>query len=95
MFNAVTIAREYGSGGAEVGRRVAERLGWKFVDREIIERVAAMGKVDRNWAEEADEHCCAWWERVLRGFRHGGPEVYVGGAESGVDRDSLQRLPLM
>ncbi len=51
MFNAVTIAREYGSGGAEVGRRVAERLGWKFVDREIIERVAAMGNVDRNWAE--------------------------------------------
>lgn len=92
MFNAVTIAREYGSGGAEVGRRVAERLGWKFVDREIIERVAAMGNVDRNWAEEADEHCCAWWERVLRGFRHGGPEVYVGGADMGVDRDLLQRF---
>jgi len=93
MFNAVTIAREYGSGGAEVGRRVAERLGWKFVDREIIERVAALGKVDRHWAEQADEHCCAWWERVLRGFRHGGPEIYVGGvADTGVDRDSLQRF---
>jgi len=93
MFNAVTIAREYGSGGAEVGRRVAERLGWKFVDREIIERVAAMGKIDRSWAEEADEHCRAWWERVLSGFRHGGPEVYVGGvADTGVDRDSLQQF---
>jgi CMP/dCMP kinase len=93
MFNAVTIAREYGSGGAEVGRRVAERLGWEFVDRQIIERVAAMGKVDRNWAEEADEHCSAWWERVLKGFRHGGPEVYLGGvADAGVDRDSLQKF---
>jgi cytidylate kinase len=93
MFNAVTIAREYGSGGAEVGRRVAERLGWESVDREIIERVAAMGKVDRNWAEEADERCSAWWERVLKGFRHGGPEGYLGGfADSGVDRDSLQKF---
>jgi cytidylate kinase len=92
MFNAVTIAREYGSGGSEVGRRVAERLGWKLVDREIIERVAALGKVDPNWAAEADEHCSAWWERVLRGFRHGGPEVYVGGADMGVDRDSLQQF---
>jgi cytidylate kinase len=93
MFNVVTIAREYGSGGAEVGRRVAEMLGWELVDRQLIERVAAMGGIDRAWAEEADEQSCAWWERVLNGFRHGGPEVYVGGlADTGVDRDSLQQF---
>jgi len=93
MFNVVTIAREYGSGGAEVGRRVAERLGWELVDKKIIERVATIGKIDRAWAEEADEQCSAWWERVLNGFRHGGPEVYVGGvADTGVDRDSLQQF---
>ena len=72
---------------------MAERLGWKLVDRQIIERVAAMGKIDRSWAEEADEQCSAWWERVLNGFRHGGPEVYVGGvADTGVDRDALQQF---
>jgi cytidylate kinase len=93
MFNVVTIAREYGSGGAEVGRRTAEKLGWHLLDRQIIERVAAIGKIDRAWAEQADEQCCAWWERVLNGFRHGGPEVYVGGvADTGVDRDSLQQF---
>lgn len=93
MFNVVTIAREYGSGGAEVGRRVAELLGWELVDRQIIERVAAIGEMDRVWAAEADEQSCAWWERVLNGFRHGGPEVYVGGvADTGVDRDSLQQF---
>jgi cytidylate kinase len=93
MFSVVTIAREYGSGGAEVGRRAAEMLGWKLLDRQIIERVAVMGKIDRAWAEKADEQCCAWWERVLNGFRHGGPEVYVGGvADTGVDRDSLQQF---
>jgi cytidylate kinase len=93
MFNVVTIAREYGSGGAEIGRRAADLLGWKLLDRQIIERVATMGKIDREWAEEADEQCVAWWERVLAGFRHGGPEVYVGGvADTGVDRDSLQQF---
>ena len=93
MFNVVTIAREFGSGGAEIGLRVAQQLGWEFVDRQIIERVAALGKVDPTWCEEADEQSCAWWERVLNGFRHGGPEVYVGGvADTGVDRDSLQRF---
>jgi len=93
MFSVVTIAREYGSGGAEVGRRAAEMLGWTLVDRQIIERVAAMGKIDCKWAEEADEQSCGWWERVLSGFRHGGPEVYVGGvADTGVDRDALQQF---
>jgi len=27
MFNVVTIAREYGRGGADIGRKVAELLG--------------------------------------------------------------------
>jgi cytidylate kinase len=93
MFNVVTIAREYGSGGAEIGRRVAEMLEWELVDRQIIERVAALGKIDPAWAAAADEQSSAWWERVLSGFRHGGPEVYVGGvADTGVDRDSLQQF---
>ena len=93
MFNVITIAREYGSGGAEVGRRAAEMLGWALVDRQIIERVATIGKIDRKWAEQSDEQCCGWWERVLSGFRHGGPEVYVGGvADNGVDRNALQQF---
>jgi cytidylate kinase len=72
---------------------VAELLGWQLLDRQIIERVAALGKLDRAWCEEADEQSCAWWERVLNGFRHGGPEVYVGGvADTGVDRDALQQF---
>jgi cytidylate kinase len=91
MFDVVTIAREYGSGGAEIGHQVADMLGWKLLDKEIIERVATMGKVDRSWCEEALEQSCGWWERVLNGFRHGGPEVFVGGiADTGVDRDALQ-----
>ena len=93
MFNVVTIAREYGSGGAEVGHRVAEMMGWELVDKALIERVAAKVKVDKEWCEQADEHSSAWWERVLNGFRHGGPEVYVGGvADEGVDHDALQKF---
>jgi cytidylate kinase len=93
MFNVVTIAREYGSGGADIGRKVAELLGWVCVDREIIERVAAMGKVDPSWAAQADEHPSAWWERVMKSFRQGAIESYVGqGPEFGVDCDTLQQF---
>jgi len=93
MFNAVTIAREYGSGGADIGRKVAELLNWVCVDKQIIERVSALGKVDPSWAAEADEHASAWWERVMKGFRKGSLESYVGeGPEFGVDCDTLQEF---
>jgi len=91
MFNVVTIAREYGSGGAEIGRKVAELLGFVCVDKQIIERVAAIGKVDHTWAEQCDEHAGAWWERVMKSFRQGGLESYAGEEPELGDRDALQR----
>jgi cytidylate kinase len=91
MFNVLTIAREYGSGGSDIGRKVAELLGWECLDKRIIERVAAMGKVEPAWAAQADEHAIAWWQRVMKSFRQGGPEFYVGeGSELAVDRDTVQ-----
>jgi cytidylate kinase len=91
MFNVLTIAREFGSGGSDIGRNVAELLGWECIDKQIIEQVAAMGKVDHAWAAQADEHAIAWWERVMKGFRQGGPESYAGGvSELAVDRDTVQ-----
>jgi cytidylate kinase len=93
MFNVLTIAREYGSGGSDIGRKVAGLLGWEFVDKQIIERVAAKGQVDPSWAAAEDERSGAWWEAVMKGFSHGGPESYVGGVgKSGVDRDALQQF---
>ncbi|NPV08349.1 MAG: cytidylate kinase-like family protein [Anaerolineae bacterium] len=34
---SVTVSREYGSGGDEIARRVAQRLGIPLLDRELIE----------------------------------------------------------
>jgi len=91
MFNVLTIAREYGSGGSEIGHKVAELLGWECLDKQIIERVAAKGKMDSAWAVKADEHAIQWWQRLLKGFRQGGFESYVGeGIDHGVDRDTVQ-----
>jgi hypothetical protein len=93
MFNVLTIAREYGSGGSDIGRKVSELLNWECVDKQIIERVADMGKVDPSWAAQADEHAIAWWERVMKGFRKGGPESFIGEeSELGVDCDTVQQF---
>ena len=36
----ITIGREFGSGGRELGRRLAEALSFEYYDREIIEEIA-------------------------------------------------------
>ncbi len=60
----LTISREYGSGGREIGRRVAARLGYRYVDKEQLfqdleQAGARWGKV----ARELDEVCPTVWER--------------------------------
>ncbi len=40
MKNIVTISREYGSGGYEVGRRVAKAVNYRFYDKELIAHIA-------------------------------------------------------
>ena len=36
----ITISRQFGSGGRELGKRLADRLNWDYYDREIIEALA-------------------------------------------------------
>ena len=38
--NIITISREFGSGGRELGRLLAGHLGWAYYDQEIITEVA-------------------------------------------------------
>ncbi|MBQ6388977.1 MAG: cytidylate kinase-like family protein [Mogibacterium sp.] len=51
----VTIDREFGSGGHEVGKRLAERLGIKFFDEEIIARAAASTGYHEEYIRDNDE----------------------------------------
>lgn len=60
----LTISREYGSGGREIGRRVAERLGYQYVDKERL--FQDLEKAGEQWvrvARELDEVCPTLWER--------------------------------
>lgn len=40
MDKIITIAREYGSGGREIGIKLAKKLGYKFYDKELISLAA-------------------------------------------------------
>ena len=51
----ITIARQYGSGGREIGERVAELLGVPLYDKEIITDAAAKGSLDEDVIKKVDE----------------------------------------
>ena len=44
----VTIARQYGSGGREIGLRLAEKMGVKCYDKELLDRAARTAEYVRN-----------------------------------------------
>lgn len=47
----VTISREFGSGGRELGKRLADSLGFNYIDREIIAEVAKRTSLDEKFVE--------------------------------------------
>ena len=51
----ITIARQYGSGGREIGERVAKELGILLYDKEIINDAAAKGELNTDIIKNADE----------------------------------------
>jgi len=66
----LTISREFGSGGREIGQAVAKELGYDYVDREaILADIRKDGPKWEQWAEDLDEHCPTVWEKYDWSFR--------------------------
>jgi len=54
-MRAVTVSREYGSGGGEIAARLARRLGWQLIDHAVIEQTARELEVYETEVEKHDE----------------------------------------
>ncbi|SCI19458.1 cytidylate kinase [uncultured Clostridium sp.] len=75
MDKVITISREFGSGGRELGVKLADKLGIPFYDKELI----SMAADDINIAEEAfrhyDEHIVVY-DPLDRQYYHAFSDVY-------------------
>ena len=66
----VTISRDLGSGGREVGKLLAQSEGYRYIDKDdIFAGVRAAGFKWDKWAEEYDEHTPHIWQRYDWSFR--------------------------
>jgi CMP/dCMP kinase len=76
-MRAVTISREYGSGGGEIATRLAKRLGWQLIDHAIVERVASEIGTSAQEAEIHDEHAVGVLARTLSSMLYIYPATMV------------------
>ena len=51
----VTIARQYGSGGREIGERLAAILGIPLYDKQLITEAASLGNLNEEVLKRSDE----------------------------------------
>ena len=73
----ITISRQYGAGGSEVARRVAAALGWRVVDNELVEQVAARAGLQPEDVAELEERVPTFVERLARTLAAATPELFA------------------
>lgn len=71
----VAISRQFGSGGAWIGRAVAQRLDFQYADREILAEAAKRLQLQAEDLEALDEHAASIWSRIGNLFALGSPDT--------------------
>jgi cytidylate kinase len=56
----VTISREAGASGGEIGRLIGERLGWEVYDKNLLDRIADRFHLSRTMLDLVDETHRNW-----------------------------------
>jgi CMP/dCMP kinase len=85
----VAIGRELGAGGADIGERIAQRLGAELLDKQIVDLVAARLGAPASYVEARDENVEGFVDRLFRVITSAYPEAY---AAEGLPNWSEERM---
>src|SRR5437763_3826750 len=70
-MQAVTISRQYGSGGGEIAARLARKLNWQLIDHAIIAKTASeLGVYETDVSRYDEEYVEGTLARILTGIRN-------------------------
>lgn len=83
MKKIITISREYGSGGRLIGKMVAEQLGYKFYDKEIIVMAAQESGLSAEFIEKTEQNISSGWlYNLLLGTTYAGSNTGSGSGQA-------------
>jgi cytidylate kinase len=77
----ITIGREFGSGGRELGRRLAEELGYEYYDREILEEISRRTDLSVEYVHQ-----------IVENQPHSLLPITVGRSFTHIDHHTLRQL---
>ena len=86
----ITIGRQFGSGGRELGKLLADTLGFKYYDKELLSEAAAHAGMSPDFFERNDERAPSFLNGIFSfAFGFAPTNVYAG--SSSISDDSLYR----
>ena len=90
QVDLITISRQFGAGGSELAQALGQQLGWRVLDREIIQ--AASEKLGTHAADtqHLDEYVTGTFAQLAKDFVMGSPEGFIEPTYE-VDPDDLAR----
>jgi len=90
----ITLSRQFGAGGAEVAKRVADRLQWRVADNEFIERVASRAGLTPDEVAVREERVPNFLERLAWALASASAELAVptGATMEGLSEPLMVRV---
>jgi cytidylate kinase len=71
MVRVITIEREYGCGGGEIARKIADRLAWKLWDQLLTCEIARLTNSDQSEVECREEQLDPLYYRLFKSLLRG------------------------
>ena len=89
----ITISREFGSGGREFGKRLADALGMPCYDQQIIEMVAEKEALDKTYVENRSESIRMFYPTTIAmGFKRYGYAVVPNTRIMASEQELVEKL---
>lgn len=54
-MSVVTISRQFGAGGLTLGQKIADLLGYEFINEEIIKQISKKARVSKDWVHAIEK----------------------------------------
>jgi CMP/dCMP kinase len=65
-YKVLTMSREYGSGGGDIASLIAQELGWRLLDKELIAEISQKERIPASEVAAFDEKVDPWIHRITR-----------------------------
>lgn len=88
----ITIGRQFGSGGRDIGKLLADMMGISFFDRKLITEAVRRSGISQDVLESGDEKTPALWKKALLSYGVGFMPAFGDDSLFKIQADTIRAL---